>query len=198
METVYDSAGDRPLLMPNDLVFDDTGGFWFTDFGRREADMLRYGALCYGHADGRAATRPVPDLLTPNGTALSPDGKRVYVSETATGNLWGLDLVGPGDLIPRDPQDPGACLMRGFGGHNRYDSMAAEANGNICIGSLLPGQIVVVAQDGTLVDRVPMPDALPTNICFGGPDMKTAWITLSQSGQILKMDWPRAGLALAY
>ena len=43
-----------------------------------------------------------------------------------------------------------------------------------------------------------MPDLFPTNICFGGPDLKTAFITLSNTGRLVAMDWPRPGLALHF
>lgn len=43
-----------------------------------------------------------------------------------------------------------------------------------------------------------MPGPLPTNICFGGVDLKTAYITLSGKGELIAMDWPRAGLAPSY
>lgn len=198
LETFYRAADGAPLLMPNDLVFDSTGGFWFTDFGRREPGGLRFGALCYGHSDGRPARRLVADMLTPNGTALSPDGRRVYVSETITGALWGFDATRPGEIVPRDPHDPGRALMRAFGGFQRFDSMAVEANGNVVIASLTPGHLCVVDPGGGLVERRPMPDPLPTNLCFGGPEMRTAWITLSGTGQVARMHWPRPGLTLAF
>lgn len=197
-ETVYQAAGGETLIMPNDIVFDASGGFWFTDFGRRADGALQFGSLCYGHVDGRPARKLVPDLITPNGVGLSPDGGRVYVSETATGNLWGFEVTAPGEIIPRNGHDLGRNLLRNFGGFQRYDSMAVEAGGNICIGSLTPGHICVVAPSGALVERVEMDDPMPTNICFGGADLKTAYITLSGSGQVLEMPWPRAGLALHY
>jgi gluconolactonase len=44
--------------------------------------------------------------------------------------------------------------------------------------------------------QVPTPDVYPTNICFGGPGMRTAYVTLSESGHLLAMDWPEPGLDL--
>jgi gluconolactonase len=46
--------------------------------------------------------------------------------------------------------------------------------------------------------QVKMPEAYPTNICFGGPDLRTAYITLSGTGQLATMTWPEPGLALAF
>ncbi len=49
-----------------------------------------------------------------------------------------------------------------------------------------------------MLRQVMFPDPMVTNICFGGPDMKTAYITLSGTGQLVSMDWPEPGLPLAY
>jgi gluconolactonase len=46
--------------------------------------------------------------------------------------------------------------------------------------------------------QVKMPDVYPTNICFGGNDMKTAYITLSGTGELATMNWPEPGLRLNF
>jgi sugar lactone lactonase YvrE len=51
---------------------------------------------------------------------------------------------------------------------------------------------------GASVEHVPMPDPLTTNICFGGPDLRTAYVTLSGSGRLVATAWPRPGLKLHY
>jgi gluconolactonase len=48
------------------------------------------------------------------------------------------------------------------------------------------------------VEHISFPDPYTTNICFGGDGLRTAYITLSQSGQLIEVPWPRAGLALNY
>jgi gluconolactonase len=63
---------------------------------------------------------------------------------------------------------------------------------------LFTGLITVIAPNGNVVRQVKMPDVYPTNICFGGRDMKTAYITLSGSGQLAAMDWPELGLRLNF
>jgi gluconolactonase len=72
------------------------------------------------------------------------------------------------------------------------------ANGNICVATLTTGKITEFAPDGKIVREVKMPDVFPTNICFGGPDMRTAYITLSDKGQLAVMQWPTPGLKLNY
>ncbi|CAN5443407.1 hypothetical protein BH09PSE4_BH09PSE4_20410 [soil metagenome] len=56
----------------------------------------------------------------------------------------------------------------------------------------------MVSPAGVLVDFVPTPDIFTTNICWGGPDLQTAYITLSGTGKLVSVEWPRPGLKLAY
>ena len=61
------------------------------------------------------------------------------------------------------------------------------------------GGISIVSPDGKLVSHVPLPDRMTTNICFGGKDRRTAYVTLSGSGKLIAIDdWPIPGLALAH
>ena len=59
-----------------------------------------------------------------------------------------------------------------------------DGAGNICVATLMTGHITVISPEGKILDQVKMPDIYPTNICFGGPDMRTAYISLSASGQL--------------
>jgi gluconolactonase len=79
-----------------------------------------------------------------------------------------------------------------------FDSLAVEANGNVCVATLVTGCISVIAPDGALVEQVPTGDRVTTNIAFGGPELKTAYITLSGKGELIAMDWPRPGLPLNF
>ncbi len=83
-------------------------------------------------------------------------------------------------------------------GYKRFDSLALEENGNICVATLMTGGITVASPNGGEVEFIPMPDVMTTNICFGGPDLKTAFITLSATGKLVAMDWPRPGLPLEF
>jgi gluconolactonase len=71
-------------------------------------------------------------------------------------------------------------------------------SGRICVATLVNGGITVVSPDGRQVEHQPMPDLMTTNICFGGPDLKTAFVTLSSKGRLAAVDWPVAGLKLNY
>src|SRR3546814_9865739 len=75
----------------------------------------------------------------------------------------------------------GGNFLCGEPGHAYYDSMAVEANGNLCIGTLLKGGIAIVRPDGERVGFVDLSHLDPaiTNIAFGGEAMREAWVTAS-------------------
>ena len=76
--------------------------------------------------------------------------------------------------------------------------MAIEENGNICIASLVNAGVSVFAPEGCLLEFHAAPEPYCTNLAFGGPERKTAFITLSGYGRLVAVDWPRPGLELAY
>ena len=83
-------------------------------------------------------------------------------------------------------------------GYRLFDSLAVDTAGNVCVASLMEGGITVVSPAGGEVEFVPMPDVYTTNICFGGPDMKTEFVTLSTTGRLVAIDWPRPGAPLHF
>jgi gluconolactonase len=200
LETLYTECNGESLKGPNDLVFDDKGGFYFTDLGKTYGRLIDRGAVFYAKADGSSVTEVVFPMIFPNGTSLSPDGKTLYVAETDSARLWAFPVTGPGK-IGRDPKSPaphGGKLLYGAGGYERYDSMAVEANGNICVATLVNGGISVVDPKGGLSEFWAANEPYCTNVCFGGPDLKTAYATMSGTGKLLAIDWPRPGLKLEH
>jgi gluconolactonase len=196
---LYDHCGPHKLLGPNDLVFDGSGGFYFTDLGKARARDRDWGGVYYAQADGSKIAEVAHPILTPNGIGLSPDGKTLYVAETETARLWAWDVLAPGVLGKAPfPSPHGGSLKVGLGGFQRFDSLAVDAAGNICVATLVNGSVSIVAPEGGLVSQVRMPDMFCTNICFGGPDLRTAYLTLSGTGQLVAMDWPVPGLRLAH
>ena len=198
VRTLYTHCGDTPLHGPNDIVFDGDGGFWFTDFRKKLDDRLMTGAVYYARTDGSLIRRAASHLLTPNGIGLSPDGRTLYVAETETSRLWRYPVTGPGELaLAPWPSPNGGELVHGLPGYQRFDSMALEENGNICVATLVNGGISVFSPDGELLEFHAAPEGYCTNLCFGGPDLRTAYVTLSGYGQLLAVPWARAGLPLA-
>jgi gluconolactonase len=196
---LYTQCGAHKLSAPNDLVFDRQGGFYFTDLGKRRGRDRDHGALYYALPDGSRIVELVHPMLSPNGVGLSPDEKTLYVADTETSRLFAWDIEAPGVLKTAPfPAPYGGRMVCGLAGFQRFDSLVVAANGNICVATLISGHVTVVAPNGRLVRQVKMPDVYPTNICFGGKDMRTAYVTLSASGQLAAMTWPAPGLRLNF
>jgi gluconolactonase len=199
VNVLYDRCGTNKLNGPNDLVFDTNGGFYFTDLGKTRARDRDNGVIYYALADGSKIIEVAAPALTPNGIGLSPDGRVLYVAETEPARLWAFDISEPGVVRKQGwPSPHGGRLVAGLPGFQRFDSLAVDATGNVCIATLINGCISVIAPDGRLLRQVPMDDPVTTNICFGGLDLRTAYVTLSGTGKLVAMDWPEAGLRLAH
>ena len=199
VSVLYDRCGAHPLRGPNDIVFDRHGGFYFSDLGKTRARDRDHGGLYYALADGSKIVEVAYPILTPNGVGLSPDGRAVYVAETETGRLWAFDLDAPGVARKAPfPSPHGGRLVAGLPGYQRFDSLAVDAAGNICVATLITGAISVISPQGAVLRQVMTGDPMTTNICFGGKDRRTAFITLSGRGELVAMDWPEPGLALAH
>ena len=134
-------------------------------------------------------------MEAPNGIGLSPDGRLLYVAETPTGRLWAFELRGPGEVGRRWVVGtvPGAPPLNvAF-----CDSLCVDAAGNILVATIINGGVTSFAPDGTRAVHTPCPDSLTTNACFGGPDLRTLYVTLITTGQLIAFDpWPTAGLPL--
>ena len=197
---LYTECDGRPLRAPNDLVMDGHGGFWFTDHGIRDTLGARTSdltAIYYARCDGSAIREVVYPVEAPNGIGLSPDGATLYWAETHTGRTFRRQIVGPGELAPSFPHDPSALLC-GLPGLQMLDSMAVDGEGWVCVATLLNGGVTAISPDGATLDFLPTGDPLTTNLCFGGEDLRTAYITLSATGRLVATPWPRAGLRLAH
>ena len=198
-ERLYSRCGEHPLRGPNDLVFDAAGGFWFTDLGKRRARDMDRGFVYWARADGSEIREAIGPILTPNGVGLSPDGATLYVAETETGRVWSWEITGPGEVRKRPwPSPHGGTLVAGLPGFVRLDSLAVALSGNICVAALHSGSIIEIAPDGSQIRHHPVPDLGVTNICFGGPQLRTAFITMSHEGRLGAMDWHEPGLRLQF
>jgi len=195
-ERVFDSCDGNILAGPNDIVFDKQGGFWFSDTGKIWHRKVTRGGIYYATTDGAHIDEVIHPTEYANGIALSPDEKTLYFCETLNGRLWHFDITATGTLEEGAATGNPQNLLYAPGGHLGFDSMAVDSDGNVCQATVFIGGVSVVSPRGELVDFYEFPDPLVTNICFGGDDLCTAYITLSGTGQLVKMRWPRPGLAL--
>ncbi len=131
----------------------------------------------------------MPAGLTTSGIGLSPDETTVYAAETFTGRLIAFDLEAPGKVVKggRGGRLVGTAPNRAF-----FDSLAVQASGDVCVASIRDG-ITIVAPDGR-IRQEPVPDRLTTNICFGGPDGRTAYVTEVEQGRLVQFRVDKPGL----
>jgi gluconolactonase len=191
VDRLYSEHADRTLGGPNDVAFAADGSFWFTDFGKWTHDGMRHGGLYHAAIDGSHLRRAAFGLSL-NGVAVASDGSAIFAS--ATHERW---------LLRFDPE-PARCnqlgeVLSSLPGRQFLDSMALEEGGRLAVGCIgeEPGIARIDPVSGAM-SKVPMPDMLPTNIAFGGSDMRTAFITLSERGLLVKCSWPSAGAKLPY
>lgn len=202
IDVVYEACDGEALSGPNDLVFESSGHFWFTDNGKFHAHGRDYGRIYYAAPDGSSITKVIDRVDAPNGIGLSPDQQTLYFAETLTGRLYRRAIVGPGRLEHDRVHDP-ETLVCGLGGVQMFDSLAVDAAGHVSVGTLISGCITVASPDGSSVTQYTLPepyaDPMPTNLCFAGEGLETAFITLSETGRLVAAPWPEGGgLPLAF
>jgi gluconolactonase len=201
---LYTECDGDQLVAPNDLVFDSTGGFWFTDF--------RGSRIYYARPDG-SLIRPIEAPASePNGIGLSPGEEVLYWAQTTSRQVHRRRLAGPGEIVASRGYNPTAAMLAdapdrwsllvGLPGAAEFDSLAMEENGALCVGTIVDGGVTVIdPEDGSYQSYTLPPelaDPFVTNICFGGPDLRTAYLTCSKTGRLVSCPWPRPGLQLNF
>lgn len=186
----------------NDLVFDAEGNLYFTDLGKKLARQQIIGGLYYLERGATQAIEVAYPLDGPNGVALSPDGSRLYVAESPTAQVWAWEIDSPGVLRRgHSAGHPGrGTLVCTIPGYCRPDSIAVDSLGYVAVATQLRGLITVVRPSGQIEAEVWMPDhdVHVTNLCFGGDDLCTAYVTASQHGRLYAVDWPWPGFLLNF
>jgi gluconolactonase len=199
VKVLYTECDGVELVGPNDLVFDAHGGFYFTDHGKDRGRVRTHGAVFYATADGASIREIAYPLESPNGIGLSPDGSRLYAVETHTGRVWAWTLSGPGEVVAGAlGRGHGGEMICGLPGMQLFDSLAIDSDGNVVVATLVTGALSVITPSGELLDQVMVGDPMVTNVAFGGPDLTAAYVTLSGTGRLASLEWPRPGLRLAY
>lgn len=198
VDRLYAECDGQRLSGPNDIVFDATGGFWFSDLGKNFPRYTEHGGLYYATIDGRSIKRVVagPNM---NGVGLSPDGTAVYAALTMIGNILAFDVTGPGEVAPSaNPAIPGR-VVGDFPARVLLDSMAVLASGRIAQATLLEKAGIGVVDPATgSIDYVGCPDPFTTTIAFGGADMRDAVVCQSGAGTLLLSRWTEPGLRLHF
>jgi gluconolactonase len=195
--TLYNECDGEPLKGPNDLVFDREGNFYFTDHGKTYGRQRDRTGVFYASPDGSMIKEVIFPLEGPNGIGLSPDGSVLYIAETPTGRVWACPLSGAGQVAGRYVLGtvPGAAPLN----LGMCDSLCVDGEGNVIVATLVNGGVTSISPNGASMTHTACPDILTTNACFGGPDLRTLYVTLSTTGKLIAFDdWPTKGLKLNF
>lgn len=181
---VTDKYMGKRYNAPNDLVVDKVGGVYFTDPTFRAPMPLPQGkaAVYYVNAQGDV-TRLIDNLPNPNGVRLSPDEKTLYVIPSGQADMMSYPVEAPGKIgagkVYCTLEQPKG--KKGGGG----DGLAVDSNGNLYITSALGLQVFDPA--GKMLGVIGFPEQ-PSNATFGGPDLKTLYVTARKSIYTAQME----------
>jgi gluconolactonase len=176
-------AGKR-FNAPNDLVLDKQGGIYFTDPGFGAPSPLPQGttAVYYLAPDGKVV-RLIADLTQPNGIILSPDERTLYVIPTGPAEMMAYPVEAPGRL----GKGYVFCKLQGKDGKpgTGGDGCTLDTKGNLYITSQIGVQ--VFSRAGQFLGNITFPEQ-PANVTFGGPDMRTLYVTAQTSLYSVSME----------
>jgi gluconolactonase len=203
IEVLTDRFDGAQYNAPNDIACRRNGQIFFTDpcYGDRATMQMEHESVYRIDPDG-AVTRAItqPQIQRPNGIALSPDEKTLYVVDSCPvvgGNrkIWAFDLSPEGV--------PGAQrVVFDFAPGRGGDGMTVDSQGHLYIAAgisrprgphetaeVLPG-IYIVTPAGELRGRIPIIEDVLTNVTFGGDDLKTLYITAGKTLFTVRVEVP--------
>ena len=157
-------AHEPMMNQPNDLAIAPNGTLYASDPNWK----TKTGQLWRIDLDGNT-TRLAADMGTTNGVEVSPDGKRLYVNDSVQRNVWVFDIQPDGGAANKR-------LLRQFPDHG-FDGMRCDADGNLYITRYGKGTVVVLSPAGEVLREIDVLGARPSNLCFGGPDGRTVYVT---------------------
>jgi gluconolactonase len=191
IEVLADNYQGKPFVGPNDVTIDSKGRLYFTD--------LTGGAVYRLDAPGQIARiLSAPEIQRPNGIQISPDDKTLYLIE-ANGAEGGARMIRAYDLRP-DGTVTGMRVHYNFYPGRSADGMSIDSQGNLYASAGM-GQlrgtsetldtktgIYVISPKGQLLKFIPIAEDYITNNAFGGPDMKTLYVTAGKTLYKLRTD----------
>jgi gluconolactonase len=175
-------AHEPAMNQPNDLAIAADGTLYASDpsWAKGTGQLWRIGA------DGKVS-KVAGDLGTTNGLDLSPDGKALYVNESVQRNVWAFPVKADGSLGEKK-------LVKKFDDHG-FDGMRIDVDGNLYVTRYGKGTVVKLAPDGRVLKEIDVLGSKPSNICFGGPDGRTAYVTEVEHRRVVQFRTDKPGLA---
>lgn len=170
------------MNQPNDLAIapDDTLYASDPNWGNSTGQIWKIGR------DGKAV-RVAKDMGTTNGIEVSPDGKTLYVNESVQRNTWAFDIDKEGGLANKR-------LVKKFDDHG-FDGMRCDVDGNLYITRYGKGTVVKMSPKGEILQEIDVLGGSPSNLCFGGPDGKTVFVTEVTKQRLISFRVDSPGLA---
>lgn len=171
---LVDEYDRKKLNSPNDLWIDGMGGVYFTDprYGQNREDLEQDGEHVYYLSPRLQLIRVADDLVRPNGVVGSLDGKTLYIADHGAGKIYSYEITSKGKLKKKR-----LFVKEGS------DGMTIDQKGNIYITNTA---VRVFRPDGSFLEEIATPQR-PSNVCFGGTDGKTLFITARDSVYSLAM-----------
>ena len=122
---------------------------------------------------------------TTNGIEVSPDGSTLYVNESVQRNIWAFTI--------RERRLQNKRLLIKFNDHG-FDGMRCDVDGNLYVTRHGKGTVAKISPQGVVLKEVAVLGPHPTNICFGGPDGRTAYVTEAKERRLVQFRVDRPGL----
>ncbi len=174
-------AHEPSMNQPNDLAISTDGTLWASDPDWKNST----GQLWRIDTNGKV-TRLATGMGTTNGIEVSPDGRTLYVNESAQRNVWAFD-------IKADRTLSGKRLLIQFPDYG-LDGMRCDVDGNLYITRHGKGTVAIVSPKGKVLREVDVLGSSPTNLAFGGPDGRTCYVTDADKGRLVQFRTERPGL----
>ena len=174
-------AHEPQMNQPHDLTISADGVLFASDptWGKGTGQLWRI--------DREGKVKKVADGLgTTNGIELSPDGRTLYVNESVQRNVWAFKVTESGDLTDKR-------LVKQFPDHG-FDGMRCDVDGNLYITRYGKGSVVKLSPAGDVMREVEVLGKSPSNLCFGGPDGRTVYVTEVEHTRLVQFRGDRPGL----
>ena len=174
-------AHNAEMNQPNDLAIAADGTLYASDPNWKDGG----GQLWRIDTDG-TVSRLAKDMGTTNGIEVSPDGKTLYVNESKQRNIWAFRITEGGLADKR--------LLKKFDDHG-FDGMRCDVDGNLYVTRYGKGTVVKLSPQGEILKEIDVLGKRPSNICFGGPDGRTAYVTEVEHTRLVQFRVDRPGLS---
>jgi sugar lactone lactonase YvrE len=174
-------ANEPKMSQPNDLAIAPDGTLFASDpdWGKSTGRVWRI--------DTAGKVTLVADKMgTANGIEVSPDGKTLYVNESVQRNVWAFSIEGEKLTNKR--------LLKKFDDHG-FDGMRCDVDGNLYITRYGKGTVAVLSPEGKVLREIGVLGDAPSNLCFGGPDGRTVYVTEVKKQRLVAFRVDKPGLA---